>query len=346
MIDYTGKKFNRWTILKFDKKIDGEYYWLCKCSCGTIKSRLAYGITSGQSKSCGCYKRDVSSTNRIKHNLSRTRFYHIWQGMKQRCFDKKSDAYKNYGGRGIIICKEWLNFNNFVNDMYKPYQEHCEKYGEKNTSIDRIDNNKGYFLKNCRWATSKEQSNNTRKSPYNNYITFNNKKISIYKFTQICGINSIQYNLLKDKYTSEQIFNKEYKFIKQIAYKEILDTKQDTIQYLKDAQQKVLKLRYGLEDGIFRTLEDVSKLVGVTRERVRQIEEKSFKILLNIDYKKEKTKPSSIDFDKNVDYQIEELFRAKRARYYRYYKNKSKIVCKDKLPIDEIDNYIRKNYTN
>lgn len=92
--------------------------------------------------------------------LSRTRFYNIYKGMWQRCNDKNFEAYKKYGARGIE-CK-WMIFIDFKRDMYVSYLQHCVDYGEKQTSIDRINNDKGYYKSNCRWATQKEQANNRR----------------------------------------------------------------------------------------------------------------------------------------------------------------------------------------
>lgn len=96
---------------------------------------------------------------RKKHGKSRTRIYHIWEGMIQRCTNSNNNSYKNYGGRGIDICDEWLDFANFYRDMKDTYKS--------NLTIDRIDNNAGYNKKNCRWVCYNIQAYNRRKRKVN-----------------------------------------------------------------------------------------------------------------------------------------------------------------------------------
>lgn len=92
--------------------------------------------------------------------MSETRFYHIWCAMKQRCLYPKHNRYKNYGGRGIKICEEWLDFKNFAKDMYDTYLAYQKFYKTKKISIDRINTNGNYTKENCRWSTLWQQNLN------------------------------------------------------------------------------------------------------------------------------------------------------------------------------------------
>lgn len=178
-INITKQKFGKLTAIKFDHvSLSKKQYWLFECDCGNRKVIARGGVTEGRIKSCGC------SQYLVIHGMTKTRFWGIWQGFKQRCLNRKNKCYYRYGGRDIKVSDRWLKFENFYNDMYGLYLEHVKKFGERNTSLDRIDNNGNYELQNCKWATMKEQQNNKRnsKSAKNTMINYNGKIQSFEKW--------------------------------------------------------------------------------------------------------------------------------------------------------------------
>ena len=122
-------------------------------------------------RSCGCLRIELQKNRppRIKHGKWKTRGYHIWQHMKARCSNPNRSYYHRYGGRGIKVCDRWLNsFENFYKDMGDcPSSKH---------TIDRIDNDQGYFKENCKWATRKEQCRNRTNTVI---IDYKNQKKSL-----------------------------------------------------------------------------------------------------------------------------------------------------------------------
>lgn len=153
--DITGQRFGSLVAIRptgVKSKWDGEI-WECKCDCGTIKGVAIHSLKTGNTKSCGCsFKKP--RPHRKKTDYCGTRLYRIWSNMKTRCLNKNVGyVYSRYGGRGITICDEWMEF--------KPFMEWAFSSGySDNLTIDRIDNDSGYFPENCRWITMAEQNKN------------------------------------------------------------------------------------------------------------------------------------------------------------------------------------------
>ena len=199
--DLTGQRFGRLIAIKRTNINDSKQsLWLCKCDCGNEVIIRGYCLTNGSTKSCGCYRRELGSLGKPHNRIKFKRLYSIWIGMKRRCCNTKDAYYKNYGGRGITVCDEWLhNFENFKQWSF------ANGYKESLT-IDRINNNGNYEPSNCRWANSKQQSRNTRR---NRYLTFNGqtKVASDWAKTIGIGLYTLLYRLNQNK-SIEEIFYK------------------------------------------------------------------------------------------------------------------------------------------
>lgn len=169
-IDLTGQQFGRLTVLELGTPLkpvrNKEKYWLCQCECGNQVSVSGYNLRSGNTKSCGCLSKEllVKRDKELpwkKHGLSSSRIYHIYHAMKARCYNAKLWNYDRYGGRGIRVCKEWLDdFMNF-------YKWAMANGYDDTKSIDRIDVNGDYEPINCRWASATVQQFNRRKQSNN-----------------------------------------------------------------------------------------------------------------------------------------------------------------------------------
>lgn len=163
--DITGKRFGRLVAISPVKKDGvGKFYWICKCDCGIIKTIDGGNLRNGQ-KSCGCLSKELLSKRKKTHGLSKTVFYKVWRGIKDRTEDKNNKDYYKYGGLGIK--NEWGSFEEFRDDMYESYLE--SKKILKQTTLDRIDVDGNYSKENTRWATQEQQGNNRRN---NHSITF------------------------------------------------------------------------------------------------------------------------------------------------------------------------------
>lgn len=159
LIDMTGVKIGRLTVIKKVHSKNTNARWLCRCDCGNEITVLGTTLRRGNSKSCGCYRADYWREHLTRHGLCYTSVAHTWYGMRQRCSNNRNPAFKNYGARGISVCPEWEDsFETFY-----AYVSTLPHFGEKGRSLDRIDNDGNYEPGNVRWATPKEQSMNRRK---------------------------------------------------------------------------------------------------------------------------------------------------------------------------------------
>lgn len=202
-----GMKYGRLTVLYDTEKINektGSKYCMCRCSCGRTIEVMKTSLKSGNTKSCGCLNKERLKKQKIhyKHGGTHTKLYNLWWKIKQRCYCEYDNSYKNYGGRGITMCDEWLN-------DYIAFKEWAIKNGYKEgLSIDRIDNDGNYEPSNCRWATKKEQANNRRT---NIKLAYNNETHNLKEWAELLNIND---GTLRSRYVKgykiEDVLSKTY----------------------------------------------------------------------------------------------------------------------------------------
>lgn len=210
-IPMLGKKFGRLTVVEeAGRAKDGTILWKCKCSCGVIKTINGSSLRKGFTRSCGCYNSEIKSKRFKKifttHGMSKTATYRSWCHMLGRCNNPNDARYSDWGGRGIKVCERWLKFENFFADMgEKP----------KTLTLERINNNKGYYKKNCKWATYSDQNRNMR----------------VYK-TNKFGVSGVSWNKQCQKYRVNIGVNSKP------LYLGLYETLEQAIKTRKEAEQK------------------------------------------------------------------------------------------------------------
>lgn len=157
-IKLEGKRFGRLLVLNQTDSIGGATAYECRCDCGTTKKVRGVSLRKGDTTSCGCARAERMAAHQYRHGYYKTRTYNSWRAMLARCNDPKHRQYKDYGGRGIVVCPQWTEFECFLADM-----------GERppGRSIDRVDGDGNYEPGNCRWATRTEQNRNRRTTKRN-----------------------------------------------------------------------------------------------------------------------------------------------------------------------------------
>ena len=178
--DLTGRRFGRLIAVQKSTSRYKRAFWLCRCACGTMKPVATKELLRGRTQSCGCLLRDgYENTPNYSNGKYKSAEFSTWKKMCSRCLNPKDCNFTRYGGAGITVCKEWkLSFLSFLHDMgTRP---------KGTTSIDRIDNSKGYYKDNCRWATPKQQARNRGN---NVTITFKGETRCIAEWSALLGIS-------------------------------------------------------------------------------------------------------------------------------------------------------------
>ena len=166
--DYSGRVFGRLTVIcDSGLRARTSVIWDCVCVCGAGIQVPAIRLRTGKTMSCGCLRREVTSSKNVTHGLYGTPEHRSWKAMLNRCRNANSPGYYKHGGRGIQVCDRWVIFTNFLDDM-GPRVE--------GTTLDRINNEGNYEPGNCRWATPKQQNENTRQ---NRFITFDGRTMTV-----------------------------------------------------------------------------------------------------------------------------------------------------------------------
>ena len=183
--DLTGQRFGKLTVRQFLRiGKDRSAIWLCDCDCGNTTEVSTKKLTSKNTKSCGCLREELHKT----HGLSDTKLFNVWSGMKQRCYNATTSNYKDYGGRGIKMCDEWLN------DFKVFYDWAMENGYEDGLSLDRIDVDGNYEPNNCRWTNDYIQVHNRR---LDKLYTYNGKTMSVRDWCKEIGF---YWSLFDKKY--------------------------------------------------------------------------------------------------------------------------------------------------
>jgi hypothetical protein len=184
MIDLVGQRFGRLIVLAFHSYgAKWNTKWHCQCDCGNQKAVFGHALRRGDTRSCGCLHREITSATSTTHGQSRagrwSPEYRAWSGMLMRCENPNVKNFDRYGGRGVAVCERWHKFESFFADMGpRPSSAH---------SLDRWPDNDGHYEPgNCRWATRPEQNRNKSN---NVFVTVNGQTLVQSEACRLYGIS-------------------------------------------------------------------------------------------------------------------------------------------------------------
>lgn len=182
--DHSGERYGHWLILERGSK---EKYWICRCDCGTVCEVNIDNMKSGRSNNCRKCQSKKTAKRMTTHGESESHLYYVWYSMRKRCSCVSSKSYKDYGARGISVCKEW-------NENFEAFRDFAKLNGyREGLQIDRINNDGNYFPENCRFVTKTENSWNTRR---NRTVTYNGKQ---YKLPELAHLKNLKANLVSER---------------------------------------------------------------------------------------------------------------------------------------------------
>lgn len=208
--DLTGKTFGRLIVIKRDDQNanNGKAKWICQCSCPshTIISVTGSDLIAGNTKSCGCLKSEVTAARNIFSRKWKTDTEQLimkrYGVMKQRCYDKSCDGYKDYGARGIFVCDEWRNNPRAFVDWALQNGFHPDlELDRKNEPPYDKEQNGPYAPWNCRWVTKITQTNNTRN---NVFVEIDGERLTVTEWSRKCGVP--EYTLRRRLKRGYQLF--------------------------------------------------------------------------------------------------------------------------------------------
>lgn len=202
-LNLTGQRFGRLVALKeAGHNKGGRTMWQCKCDCGGEKAATTHDLRCGNTRSCGCIQRELSSW---KFGIPHKKLTGVYNGMKRRCYRKAEKNYEDYGGRGIKICDEWLGKNGrerFV--LWALNNGYCD-----GLTIERIDVNGNYSPSNCCWIKPELQAKNKRNTIR---VEYNGKTMCLEDAVRASGMKwGTLYGRVKKGWPMEHLFDAPYR---------------------------------------------------------------------------------------------------------------------------------------